>query len=146
MRFLNLSLSIRISSSYYSIKGRYFDFLQRIIILSNLLNYSLLEGILIKAANKIIYKALRYFILFIKNFKYYYLPLLLKFNFALLIIAIALLFLYKVLGRRRGSSGNIKSAARYTILMVILIFLEQLLTTIILKPISILIDKALAPF
>jgi len=62
--------------------------------------------------------------LFIKNFKYYYLPLLLKFNFALLIIAIALLFLYKVLGRRRGSSGNVKSAAQYTMLIVILIFLE----------------------
>ena len=116
------------------------------IILSNLLNYSLLEGVLIKAANKIIYKALRDFVLFVKNFKYYYLPLLLKFNFALLIIAIALLFLYKVSGHKRSSSSNIKSAARYTILIAIPTFLEQLLTTTMLKPISILIDKALAPF
>ena len=106
----------------------------------------MLEGVLIKAANKIIYKALRDFILFIKNFKYYYLPLFLKFNFALLIIAIALLFLYKVLGRRKSSSGNIKSAARYTMLIAILAFPEQSLTTMVLKPISILIDKALAPF
>ena len=81
------------------------------IVLSNLLNYSLLEGVLIKAANKIIYEALRDFILFIKNFKYYYLPLLLKLNFALLIIAIALLFFYKVLGYRRSSSSNVKLAA-----------------------------------
>ncbi len=118
MRFLNLFLSVRINSSYYSIKGRYFDFLQRIIIFSNLLNYSLPEGVLIKAANKIIYKALRDFVLFVKNFKYYRLPLLLKFNFALLIIAIALLFLYKVSGYKRSSSSNVKSAARYTILIV----------------------------
>ena len=94
------------------------------IILSNLLNYSLLEGILIKAANKIIHEALRDFMLFIKNFKYYYLPLLLKLNFTLLIIAIALLFFYKVLGRRRSSSGNVKLAARYTMLIAILVFLE----------------------
>ena len=84
--------------------------------------------------------------LFIKNFKYYCLPLLLEFNFALLIIAMALLFLCKVSGRRRGSSGNIKSAAWYTMLIIILAFPEQLLATTMLKPISILIDKALAPF
>ena len=106
----------------------------------------MLEGILIKAANKIIREALRDFVLFIKNFKYYYLPLLLKLNFALLIIAIALLFFCKVSGRRRSSSGNVKSAAWYTMLMAILAFLEQSLATAILKLISILVDKALAPF
>jgi len=116
------------------------------IVLSNPLNYSLLEGVLIKAANKIIRKALRDFVLFIKNFKYCCLPLFLKFNFALLIIAIALLFLYKVLGRRRDSSGNVKLAAWYTMLITILTFPEQSLATTMLKPISILIDKALAPF
>ena len=94
------------------------------IVLSNLLNYSLLEGVLIKAANKIIREALRDFMLFVKNFKYYCLPLLLKLNFALLIIAMALFFFYKVLGCRRSSSGNVKSAARYTMLMAILAFLE----------------------
>jgi len=106
----------------------------------------LLEGVLIKATNKIIRKALRDFVLFIKNFKYCCLPLLLEFNFALLIVAMALLFLCKVLGRRRGSSGNVESAARYTMLMTILAFLEQSLATMMLKPISILVDKALAPF
>jgi hypothetical protein len=102
----------------------------------------LLEGILIKAANKVIYKALRDPILFIKNFKYYYFLLLLKLNLALLIVAMAFLILYKVLGGRRSSRGNIKPATWYTLLMVILTLLEQLLAGTMLKPISILVDKA----
>ena len=116
------------------------------IVLSNPLNYSLLEGILIKAANEIIREALRDFVLFVENFKYCCLPLLLELNFALLIVAMALLFFCKVSGRRRSSSGNVESAARYTMLMAILTFPEQSLATVMLKPISILVDKALAPF
>ena len=102
----------------------------------------MLEGILTKATNKVICKTLRNPVLFIKNFKYYYFPLLLKLNFTVLIIAIAFFFLYKVLGGKKSSKGNIKLATWYTILMAILTLLEQLLTSVMLKLISILVDKA----
>jgi len=94
------------------------------IIVSNLFNYSLLKGLFIKAANKVVCKALRDSILPIKYFKNYYLPLPYKFNCAMLIITIAFPFFYKVLGGRRSSRGNIKSASRYNILIAIFIFLK----------------------
>ena len=56
------------------------------IIISNLFNYSLLKDLLIKAANKIIYEALRDSMFPIKYFKNYRLLLLYKFNYAILII------------------------------------------------------------
>ena len=84
----------------------------------------MLKGLLIKAANKIIYEALRDSMLPVKYFKNYYLPLLYKFNYVLLIITIAFPLFYKVLGGRRSSRGNIKLATRYNILIVIFIFLK----------------------
>ena len=92
------------------------------IIINNLFNYSLLKGLFTKAANKIVYKALRHSILLIKYFKNYYLLLPYKFNYALLIIIVAFPLFYKVLGGRRSSKGNIKLATRYNMLMVIFIF------------------------
>ena len=94
------------------------------IIIGNLFNYSLLKGLLIKAANKIIYKALRDSMLPVKYFKNYRLPLLYKFNYALLIITIAFSLFYKVLRGRKSNRGNIKSAIRYNILIAIFIFLK----------------------
>ena len=82
------------------------------IIISNLLNYGLLEGRLIKATNEVIYKALRDLMLFIKSFKDYYFPLLIKFNYAIFIVTMAFSFFYKVLGHRRSGRGDIKSATR----------------------------------
>ena len=105
----------------------------------------MLKDLLIKAANKIIYKALRDSIFPIKYFKNYCLPLLCKFNYAILIITITFPFFYKVLGGRRSSRGNIKLATRYNILIVIFIFLKKLLTSIILKLISVLVNKAYIP-
>ena len=92
------------------------------IIISNLFNYSLLKGLLIKAANKIICKALRDSILPIKYFKNCHLPLLCEFNYALLIITMAFPLFCKVLGGRRSSRGNIKSATRYNMLIAIFTF------------------------
>ena len=82
------------------------------IIINNLLNYSLLEGCFIKAANKVIYKVLRDFIFFIKYFKDSYFPLLIIFNYTIIIIAVAFPFFYKVLGYKRSGRGDIKSATR----------------------------------
>jgi len=82
------------------------------IIISNLLNYSLLEGRLIKAADKVICKALRDLMLFIKYFKYYYFPLLIKFNYAIFIVTMAFPFFCKVLGYRRSGRGDIELATR----------------------------------
>ena len=145
MAFLNLLLYVIISSGYYNIKGRCFNLLQRIIIISNLFNYSLLKGLFIKAANKIIYKALRDSMLPVKYFKNYYLPLLYKFNYALLIITIAFPLFYKVLGGKKSSRGNIKLATRYNMLIAIFIFPKQLLTSAVLKLISVLVNKAYIP-
>jgi len=92
------------------------------IIVGNLFNYSLLKGLLIKAANKIICEALRDSMLPVEYFKNCCLPLLYKFNYALLIITVAFPFFCKVLGGRRSSRGNIKSATRYNMLMAIFIF------------------------
>ena len=89
------------------------------VIISNLFNYSLLKGLLTKAANKIICEALRDSILPIKYFKNYHLPLSCKFNCAILIITIAFPLFCKVLGGRRSSRGNIKSATGYNMLMAI---------------------------
>ena len=94
------------------------------IIVSNPFNYSLLKGLLIKAANKIVYKALRDSILPIKYFKNYHFPLLYEFNYALLIITIAFPLFYKVLGGRKSNKGNIKLATRYNMLIAIFIFLK----------------------
>ena len=115
------------------------------IIISNLFDYSLLKDLLIKAANEIIYEALRDSMFPIKYFKNYRLPLLYKFNYTILIITITFPFFYKVLGDRRSSRGNIKSTTRYNILMVIFTFLKKLLTSIILKLISVLVNKAYIP-
>ena len=82
------------------------------IIISNPLNYGLLEGRFIKAANKVIYKALRDLMFFIKYFKDSCFPLLIKFNYAIFIIAVAFPFFCKVLGCRRSGRGNIESATR----------------------------------
>ena len=49
---------------------------------------------------------------FIKYFKDSYFPLLIKFNYAIFIIAMAFPFFYKVLGRKRSGRGNIKLATR----------------------------------
>jgi len=58
----------------------------------------------------------------VKYFKNYYLPLLYKFNYALLIITIAFPLFYKVLGGKKSSRGNIKLATRYNMLIAIFIF------------------------
>jgi len=92
------------------------------IIVSNLFDYSLLKGLLIKAANKIVCEALRDSMLPIKYFKNYHLPLLYEFNYALLIITMAFPLFYKVLGGRRSSKGNIKLATRYNMLIAIFTF------------------------
>jgi len=91
----------------------------RIIIISNLFNYSLLKSLFIKAANKIIYKALRDFMFPIKYFKNYHLPFLYKFNYVLFIITIVFPFFYKMLKSKKNNKGNIKLATRYNILIVI---------------------------
>jgi len=92
------------------------------IIIGNPFNYSLLKGLLIKAANKIVYKALRDSMLSIKYFKNCHLPLLCEFNYALLIVTVAFPLFCKVSGGRRSSRGNIKLATRYNILMAIFTF------------------------
>ena len=81
----------------------------------------------------------------IKYFKNYRLPLLCKFNYAILIVTITFPFFYKVLGGRRSSRGNIKSATRYNMLMAIFTFLKKSLASAILKLISILVNKAYIP-
>ena len=115
------------------------------IIIGNLFNYSLLKGLLIKAANKIVYKALKDSIFPIKYFKNYCLLLFCKFNYTILIITMVFLFFYKVLGGRRSSKNNIKSATKYNILMAIFIFPKKSLASAILKPIFILVNKACIP-
>ena len=115
------------------------------IIVNNLFNYSLLKDLFIKAANKIIYKALKDSIFLIKYFKNYYLLLLYKFNYTIFIITMTFPFFYKVLGGRKSNKSNIKLATRYNILMAIFIFLKKPLASIMLKPISILINKACIP-
>lgn len=115
------------------------------IIVGNLFDYSLLKDLLIKAANKIICEALRDSIFPIKYFKNYRLPLLCKFNYAMLIITITFPFFCKVSGGRRSSRGNIKSATRYNMLMVIFTFPKKPLTGAMLKPISVLVNKACIP-
>ena len=123
MVFLNLLFSIRIGGSYYNIKGGYFDLLQRIIIIGNLLNYGLLEGRFIKAANKVICKALRDLIFFTKYFKNCCFLFFIKFNYTIFIVAVAFPFFCKVLGYRKSGKGDIKSVTRLSMLMVILTFL-----------------------
>ena len=145
MAFLNPPLYIIIGSGYYNIKGKCYNLLQRIIIINNPFNYSLLKGFFIKAANKIIYKALRDSIFPIKYFKNYRLPFLYKFNYALLIIIMAFPFFYKVLKNKKNSKGNIKLVTRYNILIIIFTFLKKSLVSIILKLISILVNKACIP-
>ena len=145
MAFPNPLLCVIIGSGYYNIKGRCFNLLQSMIIISNLFNYSLLKGLFIKAANKIIYKALRDSMLPIKYFKNYRLPLLCEFNYTLFIITIAFPLFCKVLGGKRNSKDNIKSATRYNILMAIFTFLKQLLAGAMLKLISVLVNKACIP-
>ena len=105
----------------------------------------MLKDLLIKAANKIICEALRDSIFPIKYFRNYRLPLLYKFNYATLIITITFPFFYKVLKGRRSSRGNIKSATRYNMLIVIFIFLKKPLTSTILKLMSVLVNKAYIP-
>ena len=145
MAFLNLPLYVLISSGYHSTKGRYFNLLQRIIIIGAPFNYSLLKDLLIKATNKIIYETLRDSIFPIKYFKNYCLLFLYKFNYTILIITMAFPFFYKVSGGRRSSKGNIKLATRYNILMAIFIFLKKSLAGTMLKLIFILVNKACIP-
>ena len=83
----------------------------------------MLEGRFIKAANKVIYKALRDLMFFVKYFKDSCFPLLIKFNYAIFIIAVAFPFFCKVLGYRKSGKGDIKSVTRLSMLMVILTFL-----------------------
>lgn len=92
------------------------------IIVGNLFDYSLLKGLLIKAANKIVCEALRDSMLPVEYFKNCRLPLLCEFNYALLIVTVAFPLFCKVLGGRRSSRGNIKSATRYNMLMAIFTF------------------------
>ena len=92
------------------------------IIVGNLFDYSLLKGLLVKAANKIVYEALRDSMLPVEYFKNYRLPLLCEFNYALLIITVAFPLFHKVLGGRRSSRGNIELATRYNMLMAIFTF------------------------
>ena len=110
--FPNPLLGVRINGSYHNIEVRCFNLLQRMIIISNPLNYGLLESCFIKAANKVICKTLRDFMLFIKYFKYYCFPLFIKFNYAMFIVTVAFPFFHKVLGCRRGGRGDIKAATR----------------------------------
>ena len=114
------------------------------IIVSDLFNYSLLKD-LTKAANKIICEALKDSMFPIKYFKNCRLPLLCKFNYALLIVTMAFPFFCKVLEGRKNSRGNIKLATRYNMLMAIFTFPKELLAGAMLKPISILVNKACIP-
>ena len=81
----------------------------------------------------------------IKYFKNYCLLFLYKFNYALFIVTMALPFFCKELGGRRSSRGNIKPATRYNILIAIFIFLKEPLISVMLKPISVLVNKAYIP-
>ena len=92
------------------------------IIVSDPFNYSLLKGLFIKAANEIICKALKDFMFPIEYFKNCRLPLLCKFNYAMLIVTMAFPFFCKVSKGKKSSRGNIKSATRYNMLMAIFTF------------------------
>jgi len=54
-------------------------------------------------------------------------------------------FFYKVLKNKKNSKGNIKLVTRYNILIIIFTFLKKSLVSIILKLISILVNKACIP-
>ena len=64
----------------------------------------------------------------------------------MLIISIACFVFYKVSLRSRSGYNNIKLAAWYRVLVIIHILPIYSLTNTILKPISVLIDKARVPF
>ena len=110
--FPNLLFGVRVGGSYYNMEVKCFNILQRMIIISNPLNYGLLEGCFIKVANEVICKALRDLMLFIKYFKYCCFPLFIKFNYTMFIVTVAFPFFCKVLGCRRGGKGDIKAATR----------------------------------